>query len=167
MKILIKAADLRVSGESANDLAISLFNRINADYLDQTADGEVYLLNPKDKSDTAAEDMFLIDGKEKPEEIVKEALDWNKGLEDAFSKALEAVQADVKNTLGAWLNAKYTNIYRLKKAVMALDDDFYEFAESAVLIDDHVGLRCRITEEQLNDIKAHPDDYAIVHVWPK
>lgn len=167
MKVLIKAADSRVSGESANDLAISLFNRINENYLDQSGDNEAYLLNPEGKSDSAAEDMFLIDGMEKPEEIVKEAAGWNKTLEDAFSKALEAVRADVKNTPGAWLNANYVKIYQLKKAAMALDDDFYEFAESAVLIDDHVGLKCRITEEELNDIKAHPDDYAIVHVWPK
>ena len=170
MKVLIKIHSEREPAQTPDQLAQALFNRLQNAYLDQSGDREAYLLQPDVCGKHAAETLSFIDGMENPETLKKEAENWNRRLEASFTMALHNMECTLKRRPGMgarWLSAPDPLLYDLKKAAMALDDDFYCFAECAVLTDVHDTLQCRLEDEEKNDIAAHPENYAILQVWPK
>ena len=118
----------------------------------------------------AAELLDFHDGAVEPERIVSLAEDWNKCIE----KRLDAVLARMQAAAGprhdgtrAWLDCPPSDIYALKKAAMALDGDFYDFADSALLMKDRNHLSVLLKDVELSDVMARPEDYAVIEVTPK
>lgn len=170
MKVLIKIKSEREPEQTPDQLAKALFNRLQNAYLDQSGDREAYLLQPDVCGEHTAEILSFVDGMENPETLKKEAENWNHELEASFTMALRNLECTLKrkpNMDAKWLNAPDPLLYDLKKAAMALNDDFYCFAECATLIDIHDTLQCRLDSKEKNDILEHPENYAILQVWPK
>lgn len=170
MKALIKIQSERKPGQTPDQLAAALFGRLQSAYLDQSGDREAYLLQPEVCGEHIAETLSFVDGMENPETLKKEAENWNGRLEASFTMALRNLECTLKRRpdMGArWLSAPDPLLYDLKKAAMALDDDFYCFAECAVLTNIDNILRCRLDDEEKKDILKHPEGYAILQVWPK
>lgn len=102
-----------------------------------------------------------------PQMIQAEAANWNLRLRADFEKALTAVKDYAGN---GYRGMPLCNMqtYFLKKAAMALDNTFYAFADYATLLDSgHTCLRAVISEEDLARIIEHPENYAIIEVYPK
>ena len=108
------------------------------------------------------------DGKADPEGIAELARSWNPGLADDFQRAIsEAEQASAGVGAGRWLSVPGQLVYGLKKAAMALDGDFYCFAEKALLVNEYRYFTTRLSDVELEDVARNPGSYAAIDVYPK
>lgn len=169
MKILMRILEEeRPMFDDSCELASILFDIASDAYDECAGDSEAYLTDP-DYSLPMDKATSLLDGKADPEGIVKLARGWNEGLAADFQRILsEAEKAQTSGT-GAqrWLSVPSQTMYALKKAVRALDGDFYTFAENALLVNEHRYFTTRLTDEELSDIEKNPGNYAVIEVYPK
>ena len=169
MKILMKVdPDIRPEdSEDRDELAMTLFRSVKDVYNEDAGDKEAYLVEPEEEG--ASEELDLVDGATDPGNIIKMAENWNRNVAKDFEMALVSAISKAGDTTGfmKWLNVPSQTVYTLKKAVMALDGDFYEFAETALLVNEHNYFTTRLEDAQLADIKANPGGYASITVYPK
>ena len=104
-----------------------------------------------------------------PDEIIKTAGTWNYKLAENFINALARVwPKDKPLNLNKPVSFELDTLdtYELKKAAMALDNDYNPFGKYAIL---HPGefsfspteIKVVMTEEMLEDITSHPENYAL------
>lgn len=168
MLLLMKVPkSVRKDGQTADKLAQALFRIASYHYNEDCSDSEAYLWEPPDSYEMAKE-LSLLDGKTDPEALKTVAKDWNNSLARNFDTALAAILTATQSSEGPdrWLAASSTQIYDMKKAAMALDNDFYAFAEYALLVNDKY-ITTRLQDKELDAILAEPEDYAIITVHPK
>lgn len=145
--------------EHRNAIKRAIFKTVNEAYNESTDDPDTYLHQPE-----SDDDIECVFGADDPERIVSTALRWNERIRDNFVWALRELEARRAKNGGEYpIDNAVT--YQLKKAAMALDNHFYDFADYAVLIDNY--LEVTLTEEMIEAIKAEPEYYAIIEVWPK
>ena len=168
MKILMKILpEERPVADDPAELALTLFRMARDAYGECAGDSEAYLAEP-DASLPADEALGLLDGKADPEGIAELARSWNPGLADDFQRALsKAEQASAGVGAGRWRSVPGQLVYGLKKAAMALDGDFYCFAEKALLVNEHRYFTTRLSDAELEDIGRNPGSYAVIDVYPK
>lgn len=99
-------------------------------------------------------------GAEYPKEIVEKSRTWNGEIRKDFRKAISVFNAAMEATGEMPFDDVITN--RLCKCAMALNNEPHLFGYMANGIGD--GLDVALTREQMQNICAHPEYYAIVDV---
>lgn len=167
MRVLMKIPDsILTRNLPAAKLARELFSIVSYHYNEECGDSEAYLQVPAN-DENLAEDMALLNGRYDPDKITAMAKEWNNQLAEDFERVLaQALATQACPGSARWLTIPSPQIYELKKAIMALDNDFYAFAEQALLVNSKY-ITTRLQAEELNDILAHPDSYATITVHPK
>ena len=160
MKVLIRLDrfDCSLDGETSEEKARELFKIVQSIYNSCADDSEAYLI------DEFSDCVF---GEDKPEKIIREASTWNQIIREDFRRALAQLYVVRAQNAGVIpLDNQIT--YELKKAAMALDNDFYSFAEQATCLgktQDY--FKTVIKDEELAEIRQNPKNYALIEVSPK
>lgn len=114
-------------------------------------------------------------GAVEPEQLRSAAAEWNSNIRRNLLLAIGQLIEDVgqmgvaatnSNTL--WLDSATT--YNLKKAALAADNCFFDFAEDILNLPNDMGytyLSAIISDQQLAAIMAAPEQYAILPIWVK
>lgn len=169
MLILLKLdPETREDCKTPDELAQKAFQMIDYNYNEDCGIPDAYLYRP-DKADDLVDCLNFIDGADKPDMIRKIAEKWNYQIALDFQAALQAFMPSgrMPEDPEAWLNASTTDLYALKKAVLALGNDFYAYADKALFIEDSQYFTTRITDANLKHIQDNPKDYACITVYPK
>ena len=162
MEILIRLDrfDGRPPEESHTIRSEALFKTVQDIYFDSSTDAESYL------RDGICDDDCIF-GDEQPQVIIQRAESWNARLQEDARQALEKLE-QVRRTNGGEYPMDSLDTYHARKALLALDNRFYDYAEYATCLDpdqDYFGTIIR--EAELKDIQAHPERYALIEVYPK
>lgn len=167
MRILMKVHEhIRDQNSTPDTLALALFQTAKMVYNDDCPDPEAYLHQP-DNDAPYAQELELLDGAVNPEGLTNLARSWNNDIANTMEKALATILAtQVCDGPARWLAAPPNQVYDLKTAVMALDGDFYAFADQALLVNE-AGFTTMLKALELNYIIQHPEQYAAITVWPK
>lgn len=155
MKILINVAAFSDLSESKAIQQNDLLQALQNEYCGSVTDSCAYLV-----IEWCDENNFTF-GADDPSKILQVAEKWNDNITARLHRAVVVFQQT--NSEPA--------LYDLKKAVMAADDDFYLFADEAVLIPEGEEGECwlhpLLHEDQHDQIKAHPEWFALVEVAAK
>jgi len=153
-----------------DDILKELFNAIKMEYEEAANDKEAYLV------DCFSDKNFLF-GLTEPEKLTERALAWNgeikKALYDSMAAVLDEAEANAKRdglgiVNGLVLDTQKT--YALSDAAREADNRWYAYAGHAVLFPNSSGytyFQTIIPDAYLEDIKANPQDYVVVTVYPK
>lgn len=160
MKVLIRLERFGcgLDGETLEEKARTLFETVRNIYNNCANDDEAYLI------DEFSDCVF---GEHEPERVIGEASAWNQRIREDFRRALAQLYAERSKNAGVLpLDNQIT--YELKKAAMALDNDFYSFAELATCLGEKQDyFNSVIKGEELAAIQQNPENYALIEVWPK
>lgn len=145
-------------GETPEEKARELFETVKDIYNRCAADDEAYLVD---------EFSDFVFGENEPEKVTREASAWNQEIREDFCRALDNLYTERAKDAGVFtLDNQIT--YELKKAAMALDNDFYSHAELATCLGETQDyFNTTIKAEELADILQNPENYALIEVWPK
>lgn len=146
----------------AKDRALAAFAQVKSEY-DRTADAGAYLYESDDESQMLGL-LNPVDGRDDPGWLVKIAEGWNAGIQKAYTDAVRGLQEAAPE--GNYL-AHPDKVYPVKKAAMALDGEFYMFADRALLVDGRGGFTVLMRDDDMARIRACPGDYMIISVFPK
>lgn len=172
-RILMEVPQDEFSAEDvrANPQAVCkhLHATAKSDVEDKLTDPEAYVPD----FDEIEEGYIL--GAADPELLKRQAADWNSTIWRELLQAIEQFMRDAaKNAVAkADLDADLLNstqTYALKKAALAADNSFYDFSEHFVNLPNEMGftyLRATISDQQLADVMAKPEQYAILPIWVK
>ena len=167
MFVLMRLRD-RTPGLSPDEAYLEFFDAFKSAYEDDAADGEAYLSDPSEDPSAAAANF--VDGALAPDEIRETASRWNGTVESTFDACLGQLRAQAPlNPDGSvhWLGAPSPAIYSFRKAAVALDGQFYDFADRILLVNEHRYPTAVFTERELAHAMACPEEYAMFDVWPK
>ncbi len=165
MTVLLKLNDeYRVENGDKEAQAKAAFGHVSSVYADCADVSDAYLYDPETDY---AENLNFIDGKDTPEKVLEIAEGWNSNIQATFGTALRKMQASIHWTTGKYLAMPSTLIYDVKKAAMALDNDFYAFADRALLVNRSGYMTTVLHGHELDAIRARPQDYAVIEVTPK
>lgn len=164
----------RPDNAAPDELARILFDIAKNVYNDTASNSEAYLRQPHPDADFAAE-LRLLDGADNPNYVKNIANAWNQQIAMDFERALNAAETNVQcapdpiknGARRQWLTCPAPKIYDLKKAVLALDGVFYEYADKALLVNPNGGFTTLLTDDQIKDINTNPQNYAVIEVFPK
>lgn len=167
MEILMKIPDDLVEpGMTREHIAMRLHAHVSDVYDTTFEDSTMFLRTPDDPCDKSCR---LILGTESPKTVITRAKCWNPILNARWASALAEWKKEAVYVPGKgkdWLKANAVLIYQAKKALMALDNDLAYNADFAVLVNDYDYFTCTLTDEELDAVVAHPEQYAILTVWP-
>ena len=105
-------------------------------------------------------------GCDHPDLIRAKALKWNKEICEEYRSALAAYQKMCSQSGQMLLNNCQT--YRLKKATINLDGCFRQYCKFATAMNGDIYLENAVlTEEQVQAIQEHPENYAICELIEK
>lgn len=159
MKVFVNLAPLALNLDimTRNEVVLEVFNAVSEVYNDCCGISDAYLQSME------PHEIQCIFGRETPKTIVQEAEKWN----DRLRTNVLAAMSDVV-TLVEPIPLDTPATYELKKAAIALDNSFYAFADYATLLsNDHACLTAIVRDEHLQTIREHPENYAIIEVYPK
>lgn len=164
MIILCKTPDYLK--DEPNDLVLNkTLSMLYDEYCEYTDDSEAYLVTDYVSLDD------VIFGKDQPEQLKKIAKHWNDDIYSELIAALKSFITSSGGTLDALtpiaINSDSWELYRLKKAVIAANNDWHDFADKMTYICTQNGnafFNPLLTEENLNDILMHPEEYIVVEV---
>ena len=159
MRILVNISELCPETCPAEELQEEIVSLLRNLYNDCADDEEAYLRDEADE---------VVLGRDKPDARIREAEHWNDKIRRDFDIALSQMEQQ-KDKTGLWPVDDQTT-YALKKAAMAIDDDFYSFSEYAVtrpLTGAPRYLEVVVRPEELEFIRRHPEQFAIVDIAAK
>ena len=168
----LTADDIIVDKEKRipEDIQARLFSTIKMEYEDAARDKESYIHNGY------SSENFLL-GLTEPEKLIERALAWNDEIKDALCKAMtdvfgqaEANTQDREERLAAGITLDTDKTYALSQAAREADNHWYDYADHAVLFPNSAGFtyfQTIIPDAFLADIKANPQDYVVITVYPK
>jgi len=159
MRILTNISELQPETCSEEELQEEIVSQLRELYNECADDDEA---NLRDEADE------VILGRDKPDALVREAEQWNDRLRSDFDFALAQMKRQ-KRKNGCWPVDDQTT-YALKKAALAIDDDFYSFSDYAVtrpLTGSPGYLEVVIRPEELEFTRQHPEQFAIVDIAAK
>ena len=127
-------------------------------------EGDMYAVDPEYYSEADVEDTLL--GALDPGKLVAEAEAWNERIRKGFITWLRALfgAKDGMIDTAADFAMDTTKTYMVSVAAMMIDNRFEPAADYAVFYADEYTLKPLVSESLLDDIKAHPERYAIVDV---
>lgn len=140
-----------------------------SDVEDKLSDPEAYVPD----FDSVEEDYIL--GAVDPELLKRKAAEWNSTIWNELLQTIDQFMRDAaQNAIDkADLTADLLNssqTYALKKAALAADNSFFDFGEYIVDLPNEMGftyLRSTISDQQLAQVLAAPERYAILPIWVK
>lgn len=138
-----------------------VFNEICSLYERSIDDSEAYVHN----SEIEDENMHgICFGFMHPKSVVLTARGWNGDIRQKFADAVLTLQKNHTPDGKLPLDNPFT--YAVKKAAMALDNDFYPYAEQAVALNETNNyFECIIDEKKFAEIAAYPERYAVAVVY--
>lgn len=164
MQILLKIGDgLAPDERSSDERALAAFARVKTEYNETVDDPAAYLYESDDESQMLGL-LNPVDGRDDPGWLVKIAEGWNAGIQKAYTDAVRGLQEAAPE--GNYL-AHPDKVYPVKKAAMALDGEFYMFADRALLVDGRGSFTVLMRDDDMARIRACPGDYLIISVFPK
>ena len=169
MRVLVKINPFdRAEANDPNEVAAGAFSSVQSQYEDEASLDDSYLYEPDDP-ETFADELCLVDGLTDPERIKEIARGWNKRIQDEFDRCVTAIHHAPQDLDGTvmYLQAAPSTIYDMKKAAMALDNSFYDFAENLLLVVREGYFTTILKDEDLADIEAHPENYVKIDVSAK
>ena len=169
MRVLVKIHPIdRAETDNPNEVAAMAFSSVSSQYETEASISDSYLYKPDDP-DNFAEEVNLVDGTTNPDEIKSIAKSWNDHIQDNFDKCLRAMSASPQDLDGTvqYLMAAHDTIYEMKKAAIALDNSFYDFAEDLLLIVPEGYFTTIIPPNQMAEIEANPENYVKIDVTAK
>ena len=138
----------------------ALFSTVEDIYYSCCSDSEAYLRD-------GIHDEDFVFGDEQPQTIIQRAESWNARLQEDARQALEKLE-QVRLSNGGLYPMDSLDTYDARKALLALDNRFYDYAEYATCLgEDQDSFETIIREDELQDIQAHPERYALVEIYPK
>ena len=138
----------------------ALFKDVEEIYNDCSSDSESYLRD-------GIHDEDFVFGDEQPQTIIQRAESWNARLQEDARQALEKLEQVRRNNGGVY-PMDSLDTYDARKALLELDNRFYDYAEYATCLGENQDyFETIIREDELKDIQAHPERYALVEVYPK
>lgn len=115
--------------------------------------------------DRDPEKINCIFGEEEPEHIILTAEKWNGEVVKEYQRTLAAVMAEHEKTGAMPLDNVLT--YEHKKAAMALDNTCHAYGSFATALSRTASyFGATISTTELQEIRANPEDYAVLEVWP-
>ena len=141
MRILIRYdSTMRSEGQTQDELAKDAFRIIQEAYGEQARLSDSYLKEIQEGNQSPSEYTELVDGVMNPETIREAAENWNRKLEEnltrAVSDALVSMESKQDGPILPWFTLPSLCRYELAKAAMAVDGQFHDYAEYAVLVDE-------------------------------
>lgn len=164
MKILINIDAYCDEGASHDEIVSTMMDVIKSDYYDRVNDCDACILDRPNS---------VILGMEEPVRLIEEAHRWNKDICTELHRSIELLHKKFGENLAEADLLDTVEIYRLKCAAMAANDDFYEYADQQVRIDnpylgEHSNIwRSVLLPQELQAIIEHPENYAIFDVYVK
>lgn len=144
-------------GRIPQDTAQSIRNTLATVFEDQRQNPE-YQVHP------LLQESDIIRGNLCPDDLIQQAENW---MDQIKSKFMEAMIPFRNKNLDD-LPCDNTKTYLMKKAAMALDNDWFDQSDFAVYLPNATfGISyfsVFLTKEQLVDILSHPDHYLIVNL---
>lgn len=142
-----------------------LYHSIQGIFNDECRNPDAYLAG-FDKDD-------IVLGIFEPGKLIEGIASWNNSIKEAFIEALKNTLPDMR-TIDA-INAENivmdtTETYELSCAVRELDNHWFECAEHGIYLPNEMGYAYFTTILDPYDeenIKAHPEEYLLLYVYPK
>lgn len=154
--------------DSCEDIIQLAARILEVAYAGSVSDPEAYLATD------FIEPESVIFGKEKPDELIKAARNWNLSIQTNLLSALERFILPFGNPNNCQpedIPLDNNTTYALKCAAMAADDDFYEFADKALYIplaeNGALYFRTILRQDELARIEAVPENYLIIEIPAK
>lgn len=164
MRILINVDSYCEENASHDAIVSTMMDAIKGDYYERVDDCDALILDCPNS---------VVLGTEEPARLIKEACRWNDDIRKELCHAIEALYAKHGKDLAEADTLDTADVYRLKCASLAANDDFYEFADQQIRIDNpYLGehsnsWRSILRPQELQAIIEHPENYAIFDVYVK
>lgn len=137
-----------------------------ADIEEELSDSEAYV--PEMYAEDESECIL---GAIEPERLQEAVMKWNSNIRDDLLRAIsEYILAEGSGPSAPTELLNTTVTYGLKKAAIAADNSFYDFAERFVNLPNENGftfLRAQIERRDVEEIMAAPENYAIIPIYVK
>lgn len=170
MRVLMKMPAYVNALPGGDEAAMDCFRSFDDAYNENASDGEAYLHQP-DETEGAAAALGFVDGRSDPDAILHEAGLWNRRIANDFDAVLKQFLSSVpehgRDGPAAWLTVPSPTAYALQKAVTALNGQAHDFADYALLVNGYGYPTSLFEPDQLDAIRAAPENYAILEVQPK
>ena len=138
----------------------ALFKTVTNIYYDSSSGSESYLHDEINDED-------CIFGDEQPQALILSAETWNAKIREDARQALEKLELARRDNDGEY-PLDTLDTYYAKKALFALDNCFYVYAEYATCLGyEQDYFKASVQEDELEDIQVHPERYALIEVYPK
>lgn len=154
-------------GNPTPDFLKNIIQAIAQEYEDRATDTAAYIY-----PELTPENCIL--GSKETVRLLQRVSKWNRDIREQFLRCVDAVCK--VSTLGRLPTECQLppmggpETYDMACAASEMNDDWYDFASHAVLLDDSYGNRvfhCVLQPLDLTNIQKHPAEYAIVKVFPK
>lgn len=172
MDIIVKLSSIGIDpgpiaeGDVPPEVLADIHHELSEAYIDAAADKEAYLYQ------TYEREVFLF-GSLQPKVLIERAKKWNLEIREEFLRCLDAVchiSERSRLPIADELELNTDATYQLSCAARELNNSWYDYAEHAVYLENKSGwpyFKVQLSAKALEDILAHPEEYAIVGVWPK
>lgn len=159
MRVLVCIADIISNGlMDKSALITAIFERINALYKAYPEAAHLGLKKPTDQ------DADLILGIEDAKSLCAEASNWDKRI---MERLFRQIDRNFTGDKREEINANSWPLWGLYKWTMTANDIFFPYSAYAVVSTPYATkLRTVISPIILRYITAHPEQYAIINVWP-
>ena len=160
-------AEFDASGNPTPEFLSNIIQAIIQEYGTRASDSEAFIYPEL----TASNCVF---GSKEPVRLLHRVSEWNGSIREQFLRCVDAVckvstygQLPTTDQLP---HPKSPEMYSMLGATSEMNDDWYDYADHAVFLEDANGdrtFRCILQPFDLSNIQRDPTEYAIVTVFPK
>lgn len=160
-------AKFDASGNPTLEFLSNIIQAIIQEYGARASDSEAFIYPEL----TASNCVF---GSKEPVRLLQRVSEWNGNIREQFLRCVDAVCK--VSTFGRLPDAdqlpqpKSPEMYSMLGATSEMNDDWYDYADHAVFLENDFGcrtFRCMLQPFDLDNIQRDPEEYAIVTVFPK
>lgn len=160
-------AKFDASGNPTPEFLSNIIQAITLEYAVRASDSEAFIYPEL----TASNCVF---GTKEPVRLLQRVSEWNGSIREQFLRCVDAV-CKVSTygrlpTTEQLPQPKSPEMYSMMGAASEMNDDWYDYADHAVFLEDAFGyrtFRCMLQPFDLDNIQSDPAEYAIVTVVPK
>ena len=160
-------AEFDASGNPTPEFLSNIIQAIIQEYGARASDSEAFIYPEL----TASNCVF---GFKEPVRLLQRVSEWNGSIREQFLRCVDAVckvstygQLPTTDQLP---KPKSPEMYSMLGTASEMNDDWYDYADHAVFLEDAFGyrtFRCILQPFDLVNIQRDPAEYAIVTVFPK
>lgn len=160
-------AEFDDSGIPTPEFLSNIIQPIIQEYGVRASDSEAFIYPEL----TASNCVF---GSKEPVRLLQHVSEWNGSIREQFLRCVDVV-CKVSTygrlpTTDQLPQPKSPEMYSMLRAASEMNDDWYDYADHAVFLEDSNGdrtFRCVLHPFDLDNIQRAPAEYAIVTVFPK